>query len=598
MGLLTLAVAAGGAWTMWTQARVYREGERRALLSTSATLAHSAEEFLARGDVGGLQHVLSESAIDAGLEGATVTLDGVGVVADKSLSQVTVRELPGAWSKGSDAVVHGVGASVKEADGVATVSRRVHVEGKGDATLAVSRRIVVPVAGDFQSQAGLAGVGAGVVVVALLAYGGVRGRMRALGAIREVLHQASGFAPGELPSGAMRISEDMGEDAVLWNRLMSERDVADAKRDIAAAGRRQAAPGTTGGDASTAFDAMWTGLIVLDTECKVRAINGAAAVFLKHPRQDIVSRELGAYVHDSAVMDAVRGVVQGKTKQRVVVETTITDGEKGEEKTILRLTVRPMRKEDGAAALVAVEDITQQRVADDSRNGFVAQATHELRTPLTNIRLYLEQLVEEGDRDPLVKARCINSISQQARRLERTVSDMLSVSEIEAGTFRLNVDDVRLEALFSELREDFTAAAAEKELDFSVEMPAKVPLMRGDRDKLAMALHNLVGNAIKYTPVGGKVLVRVGDDGQALRVDVSDNGIGISEEERDLVFEKFYRSKDRRVSTVTGSGIGLALARQVVRLHGGDVHVQSVLDKGSTFTLMVPLRQGAAKMAA
>jgi len=422
--------------------------------------------------------------------------------------------------------------------------------------------------------------------------------MRGLGAISEALHQASAFAPGELPAAAMRISDELGDDAIMWNRLITDRDAAVARRDIESAALRQQTPGGSGGDTATAFDALWMGLIVLDAQCKVRAINGAAAVFLKHPRQEIVSRDLSAYVSDKSVMDVVEGVVRGRTKQRTVVETMITDESKGSEQTILRMTVRPMRKEDGAAALLVVEDITQQRVADDSRNAFVAQATHELRTPLTNIRLYLEQLVEEGDSDPLVKARCINAISQQARRLERTVGDMLSVSEIEAGTFRLHTDDVRLETLLEELREDFSASASDKEIEFTVELPPKLPQLNADRDKIAMALHNLVGNAMKYTPTGGKVMVRVSDDAQALRVDVTDNGIGISEEEQELIFDKFYRSKDKRIGSITGSGIGLALARQVVRLHGGDIRVQSAIDKGSTFTLTVPLHRGAVKIAA
>ncbi|MFO0830281.1 MAG: ATP-binding protein [Phycisphaerales bacterium] len=592
LGLLALTVCAGGAWTFYTQARAQREGEVRAASSSASTLVHAAEALLGQGDAGSLQHIFSDSAIDAGLESATLSLDGVGVVADKNIAVVTVREVPAAWGSGP-----GVAQTLVQ-DGLISVTRRVHVEGKGDGTLTVARRFQASPTGDFAAQVGLGGIAAGVGVAGLLAYRSLRSRMRGLGAIRAALHQASAFSSGELPASAMRISDDLGEDALLWNRLITERDNAVARRDIESAAARQHTPGATGGDTATAFDALWMGLIVLDTEARVRAINGAAAVFLKHPRQDIVSRDLGAYVSDPAVMDAVQGVVKGKTKQRVVVETTVVDEAKDLERTILRMTIRPMRKEDGAAALLVVEDITQQRVADESRNAFVAQATHELRTPLTNIRLYLEQLLEEGDADPLVKARCINAISHQARRLERTVGDMLSVSEIEAGTFRLHTDDVRLETLLEELREDFSAAAADKEIDFTVELPPKLPLLTADRDKVAMALHNLVGNAMKYTPTGGKVMVRVSDDGQALRVDVSDNGIGISEEEQELVFEKFYRSKDKRIGVITGSGIGLALARQVVRLHGGDIRVQSVLDKGSTFTLTVPLRQSAAKLAA
>lgn len=594
-GLLALTLCAGGAWTFYTHARASREGEVRGLSVTATTMTHAAEQMLASGDSTGLQHLISECAIDAGLDGATLSLDGVGVVADKAIGNVSVRDVPASWGV---AGASSPGNETRVANNTITLTRRVQVPGKGDATLTLIRKYTPPVLGDFNAQAGLGGIAAGIAVVGYLVFRSLRSRMRGLGAISEALHQASAFAPGELPAAAMRISDELGDDAIMWNRLIADRDTAVARRDIESAAMRQHMPGGTGGDTATAFDALWMGLIVLDGECKVRAINGAAAVFLKHPRQEIVSRDLSAYISDKGVMEVVDGVVKGRTKQRTVVETTITDEFKASEQTILRMTVRPMRKEDGAAALLVVEDITQQRVADDSRNAFVAQATHELRTPLTNIRLYLEQLVEEGDSDPLVKARCINAISQQARRLERTVGDMLSVSEIEAGTFRLHTDDVRLDTLFGELREDFSASAADKEIEFTVELPPKLPQLNADRDKVAMALHNLVGNAMKYTPTGGKVMVRVSDDGHALRVDVTDNGIGISEEEQELIFDKFYRSKDKRIGSITGSGIGLALARQVVRLHGGDIRVQSTIDKGSTFTLTVPLHHGAVKIAA
>jgi signal transduction histidine kinase len=266
-------------------------------------------------------------------------------------------------------------------------------------------------------------------------------------------------------------------------------------------------------------------------------------------------------------------------------------GESGD-RTVLRMSVRPMRAEP-AGAMVVIEDVTQQRVADESRNAFVAQATHELRTPLTNIRLYTETMVDEPD-DAAVRAKCLNVINTESRRLERIVGDMLSVSEIEAGALKLRSAEVRLEALFEELEADYKAQASDKEIALKFDLPPKMPLLEGDRDKLMLALHNLVGNALKYTPTGGKVTVRVLDEGAALRVDVADTGIGIKPEEHELVFERFYRAKDKRINGITGSGIGLALARQVARLHGGDVTLSSELDKGSTFTLRVPLKAGAA----
>jgi signal transduction histidine kinase len=257
---------------------------------------------------------------------------------------------------------------------------------------------------------------------------------------------------------------------------------------------------------------------------------------------------------------------------------------------VLRFSVRPVRKEDSASAVVVVEDVTQQKVAEESRNAFVASATHELRTPLTNIRLYVDGLIEDPDQEVAARTRAMNVISTEVRRLERMVGDLLSVAQIEAGQVKLNRGDVRLEPIFEELRADFEEQARQKEIELRFELPPKWPQMEGDRDKIVMALHNLVGNAIKYTPAGGQVTVRVNADGKTFSVDVADNGIGIKDDEQPLVFEKFYRAKDRRIANITGTGLGLSIAREVVRLHGGDITLQSQVDKGSTFTMTLPAK--------
>ncbi len=122
-------------------------------------------------------------------------------------------------------------------------------------------------------------------------------------------------------------------------------------------------------------------------------------------------------------------------------------------------------------------------------------------------------------------------------------------------------------------------------------------MIHGDRDKLGQALHNVVGNALKYTPLGGKVDVKVDASSGRLTVDIIDSGYGIAPEEQELVFEKFYRAKDTRVHGIVGTGLGLPLAREVARLHGGDLTLRSELNKGSTFTLSVPISTTSVKAA-
>ena len=171
---------------------------------------------------------------------------------------------------------------------------------------------------------------------------------------------------------------------------------------------------------------------------------------------------------------------------------------------------------------------------------------------------------------------------------------MLSVAEIEAGTLKLRTGDVRLETLFEELRADYQGQAAEREISLIFNLPPKLPAIKGDRDKIVLALHNLIGNAIKYTPPKGSVNVNVEVTENQLIVEVTDTGIGVSPEETELIFEKFYRSKDKRVAEITGTGLGLSVAREVIRLHRGDINVRSQLNQGSTFTMTVPILLEAA----
>ena len=110
----------------------------------------------------------------------------------------------------------------------------------------------------------------------------------------------------------------------------------------------------------------------------------------------------------------------------------------------------------------------------------------------------------------------------------------------------------------------------------------------------ALALHNLVGNALKYTPDGGKVTIGVEVDGKQVSVSVADTGIGISADDAERIFERFYRAKDPRVAKITGTGLGLTLAREVIRMHGGDITVESQIDQGSTFTMTLPVKAEAA----
>jgi signal transduction histidine kinase len=236
-----------------------------------------------------------------------------------------------------------------------------------------------------------------------------------------------------------------------------------------------------------------------------------------------------------------------------------------------------------------IRDVTQQKLAEEMRDSFVDTATHELRTPLANIKAYAETLALADMIDVEQQKQFLNTINSEATRLARFVDDLLSVSSMEVGSLTLNRLVTDLHRLLNDVINKVKPQVEEKKLTFEISIPEKLPEPRLDKDKIATVLVNLLGNAVKYTPAGGRVAFRVHATDQNLEIDVEDTGVGIAESELSKVFDKFFRSEDPRVQEQKGTGLGLALVQEVLRLHGGRVSVESEIDKGSTFQIVLPI---------
>ena len=177
----------------------------------------------------------------------------------------------------------------------------------------------------------------------------------------------------------------------------------------------------------------------------------------------------------------------------------------------------------------------------------------------------------------------------EATRLSRFVDQLLDVSQMEAGAAVVSRTETDLERLLHEVVENVQPLVEQKQLTFELHFPAKFPKLRLDKDKFTAALINLLSNAVKYTPEGGTVRLSVEYDDARIDFHVEDSGIGIAAAELPQLCKKFFRSADARVRKITGSGLGLAFAQEVARRHGGQIAVKSEIDKGSRFTLTVPL---------
>ncbi len=587
---ILLAVIVALAWWNLRTHRAFNEAARiDQVKATSDLLAQSAEALLAADELTSARRLLVEAARIHDLTGCRIVLPDGQVIADADPLRITAHKLPdrGHWPVAPHAADPGPLATD---DRFLTLRYPLLISGRGDAILQITAAVDRP---SYETWPMLAGAGVvGVVGLAglLLVYRKMRTRVQALGVIREAF---LAIGRGEAARAALVVYEDLGPEALIWNRLLTEREELKEQLLSRRVDQSLSAERGRGADLDSACDAMWQGVIVIDEHLRVRYVNGAAAVFLRESRDGIIGADATEKVKDPRVIESIRSAVAGCALRGNTVE--VESGPAGTDGGgLLRFSVRPIRRGESRGAIVIIEDITQQRVAEEARNTFVAHATHELRMPLTNIRLYLETALDEGEKDPTLRGKCLNVINQETKRLERLVGDILSVSQIEAGSLTIERDDVRLDALFNELEADYQARAQDKQIALVFNLPPKLPVIQGDRSKIVLALQNLVGNAIKYTPAGGQVQVNVETDAKQLTVEVKDTGIGISDQDAKRIFDKFYRADDPRVSETTGSGLGLALAREVIRLHGGDITAESQINAGSMFALTLPIVSEAA----
>ncbi len=222
------------------------------------------------------------------------------------------------------------------------------------------------------------------------------------------------------------------------------------------------------------------------------------------------------------------------------------------------------------------------------RRDLVANVSHELKTPLTAIRGYAETLEDGALENAEVARGFVRSILEQCARLEALLRDLLTLSRLESRRQRSPRETVDLSQLARRAIEVLTTQAAAREVEISLQAPATLPAVAGDREELERLLLNLVENAVKYNRPGGGVTVRLSADDAEVVVEVRDDGIGIPEDALERIFERFYRVDKGRSRGQGGTGLGLSIVKHAARVHGGRVEVESRLGIGSVFRVHLP----------
>lgn len=236
-----------------------------------------------------------------------------------------------------------------------------------------------------------------------------------------------------------------------------------------------------------------------------------------------------------------------------------------------------------AGVVLVLSDVTRQRQQDELKGGVISTVSHQLKTPLTSVRMALHLLLEEKV-GPLTEkqAELLVAAREEAERLDRILGELLDIGRIESGKVPIERSPVSPKAIVSEAVETVRNAARDGGVSLAVDMPDNLPRVWVDPARIAHVFANLLSNALKYTPPGGKVTLSAKEDGEYVRFQVSDSGVGIPARYLPRIFEQFFRVPEQRPGT--GVGLGLAIVKDIVEAHGGTVGVESIEGSGSSFS--------------
>lgn len=389
-------------------------------------------------------------------------------------------------------------------------------------------------------------------------------------------------------------SEDPSNVTAAWNELIdTTKDLREAQRRVQANEELSRALRHSGGGAlAGALNAIPDAFLFIRDGDRIEYANTTAGRLFGLNLNDREQLSLSE-VQAPGVVGRIMSTLHEAHRSDGTFDTCNTVVESNESETddagSYRVRIFPLKKgESEGACVMLVSDVSQQMRADRVREEFMIQVTHELRTPLTNIRAYTETLSSGMFDDPKVITECYNVITKETRRLARLIEDMLSVSQFEVGSMQLSLERVDLAALLDDSVRNMRGLADEKNIDLQLVLPAKMEPIEGDRDKLAVVINNLLGNALKYTAAGGDVVAGCQWAAHEVVITVKDNGVGIDPADHARIFEKFERADDPDVQSEPGNGIGLYTAREIVRKHRGRLELISKKGQGATFLVRLP----------
>jgi two-component system phosphate regulon sensor histidine kinase PhoR len=329
-------------------------------------------------------------------------------------------------------------------------------------------------------------------------------------------------------------------------------------------------------------DVVTHGVIAIDGERRIELLNDAARKML-----GVQSSLVGEPLLEFVRVPELRTLVE--SPEDASAEIQLPNGP--------RTLVRAARTYGRAGRVLLLEDVTNVRKLETVRRDFVANVSHELRTPVAVIRANAETLMAGAKDDPKMAPKLIDGLHRNAERLARILADLLDLSRLDAGQYRLDISPVEVKAVTEQSLSAVETQAQQRGVTVEVAVPPALSV-KADPKALDQILVNLIDNGVKYTRPEGHVWVEARDVGDHVRIEIRDDGPGISEKHRERVFERFYRADPSRSREAGGTGLGLSIVKHLVESMDGEVGVEPNVPRGSVFWLRLPKATATTTVAA
>ncbi|MGH2351393.1 MAG: HAMP domain-containing sensor histidine kinase [Chloroflexota bacterium] len=373
-------------------------------------------------------------------------------------------------------------------------------------------------------------------------------------------------------------------------------DLAAAFNEMAAQLREEMDALTVERNRATAvLSTMTDGIVIVDGQSRVQLVNEAARRLLRLDGAAASGGTLAAVVRDHELQQTLATALAGGAAHSAVVRlappSSERRGDPREAPRYVRATGIPIPGGQHAAdpvGLLVLQDVTELRRSEAIRREFVANVSHELRTPLASLKALAETLEEGALDDPPAAREFLGQMHVEVDSLAQLVQELLELSRIESGQIALRVEAVPAAGLAEDAETRLRMQAERAGVAILLEAPPDLPTVRADPARIGQVLINLLHNAVKFTPAGGGVTLRIAPDPEGMRFSVADTGIGIAPENLPRLFERFYKVDRSRASG--GTGLGLAIAKHIVQAHGGRIWAESAGEgQGATFSFILPL---------